>query len=159
MKAVFRVVTLHRDTGAENWVRVEAASADDARAKVIALGEIVGEVQLAEVLDDGGESRHVPGVVVCPICGGIRWKGGRSVWLWIGVVLLFPIGLLLLFVKPTFRCLQCGYTFRRYTPPVDPDAGEREHSAFYYVVYWLLAVVAIFGGLLVIGLLFGCNTG
>ncbi len=54
MRAIYEVQTVNRVTGADHWVRVEARDTDAARAKVIALGEMVGEVRLAEVLDDAG---------------------------------------------------------------------------------------------------------
>lgn len=58
MKAVFEVQTVDRETGAENWVRVHARNGDEARAKVVALGEVVGQVRLAEVVDQPRPAEH-----------------------------------------------------------------------------------------------------
>lgn len=49
-RAIFSVQTIDRDSGTENWVRVEAASRQEAQAEVAALGEIVGDVKLVEVV-------------------------------------------------------------------------------------------------------------
>jgi hypothetical protein len=51
-----------------------------------------------------------PGALSCPRCTGAA-IGGRSGCLILLMILLFPIGLLLLLVKPTYTCTKCGYTF------------------------------------------------
>lgn len=157
MKAIYEVQTVNRNTGAEHWVRVEADNAEAARSKVIGLGEVVGEVRLAEVLESPAPAPtpFIPGVVTCPRCTGQVWDGGRGCLVWLGVILLFPIGLLLLFVKPTWRCVKCRYTFQSYTAPVNPGELPHQHGVLYQIVYAILVVVAILGGLLVLALLFG----
>jgi len=166
MKAVYEVQTLNRNTGVEHWARVEAESGEAARSKVIALGEIVGQVRLAEVLEaespEPATATMIPGVVTCPQCHGTSWSGGRSCLFWVAVILLFPIGLLLLIEKPTWRCARCSYTFRRYSAPVDlpsEDCPTQQHGILYQVgsiiLYTVASLVAILGGMLLLGLLFG----
>jgi hypothetical protein len=46
----------------------------------------------------------------CPRCNGYA-SGHRGCLLWFFVVILFPIGLLLLLIKPTYTC-SCGYRFK-----------------------------------------------
>lgn len=143
VKAIFQVQTVNRDSGAENWVRVEAASSDDARRRVMALGEIVGEVRLIEVLDSVASiSPAIPGVITCPKCGGTKWEGGRGCVIWALVILLFPIGLLLLFIRPTFRCRGCRYSYASYSAPVEIERTAKP-----------LTLLEVVGVVLVAGLL------
>lgn len=47
----------------------------------------------------------------CPRCAG--WaSGGHGCLIWLGVVLLFQFGLILLLLRPTYRCSKCGFTFK-----------------------------------------------
>ncbi len=51
------------------------------------------------------------GELSCPRCFGTA-EGGRGCLIWILVILLFPIGLILLLLKPTYKCKSCGYMFK-----------------------------------------------
>ena len=55
--------------------------------------------------------RPIRGGLSCPKCMGIT-KGQYGGLIWLFVILLFPIGLLLLLVKKTYSCYNCGYTFK-----------------------------------------------
>ena len=47
----------------------------------------------------------------CPKCEG-KALGGHGCLFWLLVILTFPVGLLFLLIKPTYRCKQCGYRFK-----------------------------------------------
>jgi len=47
----------------------------------------------------------------CPKCEGKAF-GGRGCWIIGLMILTFPIGLLLLLLKPTYNCSECGYRFQ-----------------------------------------------
>ncbi len=51
------------------------------------------------------------GWLSCPECKDKAY-GGRGCLIILLIILLFPIGLLLLLVKPTYRCQRCGYKFK-----------------------------------------------
>jgi hypothetical protein len=51
------------------------------------------------------------GTLSCPRCAG-EAEGKRGCLIWAGVVLLFPIGLVLLLLKPTYTCKSCGFRFK-----------------------------------------------
>jgi hypothetical protein len=51
------------------------------------------------------------GILSCPKCSG-EAEGKRGILIWIGVVLFFPIGLVLLFLKPTYTCKARGFKFK-----------------------------------------------
>ena len=61
----------------------------------------------------------------------------------------FPIGLLLLLVKPTWHCKGCRYSFQSYAEPVDEVADRKPHGVAYGIVFGLLVLVAVVGGLFV----------
>ena len=50
------------------------------------------------------------GWLSCPRCGD-KAPGGRGCIIILLIILTFPIGLLFLLVKPTFRCRNCRYKF------------------------------------------------
>jgi len=156
MRAIYEVQTVNRSTGAEHWVRVEAANVEAAQTKVIGMGEVVGEARLAEILESGASAAtpSIPGVVTCPRCKGQVWTGGREWLVWLLAFLAFPIGLLLLFIKPTWRCATCSYTYRSYTEPVNPGGMSQQHDILYQIFHGILVAVAIVGVLLVLALLF-----
>jgi hypothetical protein len=47
----------------------------------------------------------------CPKCQRLAVRGGRGCLVWFFVILLFPIGLVLLRLRPAYRCTHCGYRF------------------------------------------------
>lgn len=51
------------------------------------------------------------GAISCPKCSSIA-LGGRGFLIWFFVIILFPIGLLLLLLKPTYKCTKCSFTFK-----------------------------------------------
>ncbi len=57
--------------------------------------------------------RPIRGGLSCPKCLEIAF-GNRSFFIWLFVILLFPIGLLLLLTKKTYYCYKCGYTFKSW---------------------------------------------
>ncbi len=128
VRTFFEVQTLSRTSGAEHWVRVEAPNAEQARERVAALGEIIGGVRLAEIVQSApatpAQPSTIPGVVACPKCGGTTWAGGRGCLLWVLVILFFPLGLLLLFIKPTWKCQSCRYSFQSYAAPTTIGGGS-----------------------------------
>ncbi|MBZ0173120.1 MAG: DUF2367 domain-containing protein, partial [Phycisphaerales bacterium] len=125
MRAIYGVQTIDRTTGDENTVRVEASSPDEAREIVISMGEMVGTANLIEVLKDvpaestAQSHKCPPGSIAatCPKCRHTEWTGGRGCAVWAVVILLFPIGLLALFIQPTWKCTRCGYKYQSFTPP------------------------------------------
>ncbi len=152
MRAIFAVTVIDRSTGAERVIRVEAANKEQARHRVLAMGEMVGGAELIEVLEDSPApsagatptSSAPPGAIAntCPKCTGTEWTGGRGCLLWGLVILLFPLGLLLLFVQPTWKCASCGYTYRSYSTP----AGyQPERSVGYQVLRGIVIAIAIIG--------------
>lgn len=159
MKAFYEVRIVNRDTGLENMAKVEATSAESARLKVLQLieaHEIVGDARLAEVIETEAPAPvpppQIPGVVTCPKCGETKWVGGRGCLLWAGVILLFPIGLLLLFVKPTWKCAKCRYTFQSYSAPV--GIGEPKKGVAHGIATIILILLAMVGVFIVLVLLF-----
>ena len=48
----------------------------------------------------------------CPFCGGFAELPGLSALSWVGVVLLFPLGLLAFVLPRECLCPSCGQTFR-----------------------------------------------
>lgn len=56
--------------------------------------------------------QHLGYVVQCPVCQGPAKPLGRGVLVWLGVFLLFPLGLLLLLDPRKCRCARCGSTFK-----------------------------------------------
>jgi hypothetical protein len=57
------------------------------------------------------ERGRAVGQLSCPKCSGIA-KSHRGFLFWLLVVLLFPIGLALLLLKPTYTCKSCGFAFK-----------------------------------------------
>ncbi len=51
------------------------------------------------------------GWLSCPQCHG-RAIGGRGCLIIGLIILFFPVGLLFLLIKPTYRCTTCGYRFQ-----------------------------------------------
>ena len=51
------------------------------------------------------------GALSCPRCGCTAF-GSRSGCIILLIILTFPFGLILLLIKPTYRCVKCGYTFK-----------------------------------------------
>jgi hypothetical protein len=51
------------------------------------------------------------GALSCPRCAGPAY-GGRSGCMILLIILTFPIGLLFLLIKPTYRCAKCGFAFQ-----------------------------------------------
>ncbi|MBT4530032.1 MAG: DUF2367 domain-containing protein [Phycisphaerae bacterium] len=51
------------------------------------------------------------GMLSCPQCHGTA-TGGYGCLIIGLVILFFPIGLLFLLIKPTYRCTKCGFTFK-----------------------------------------------
>ena len=51
------------------------------------------------------------GRLSCPHCTGMA-RGDRGCLVWVFVILLFPFGLLLLLLKPTYECHSCGFRFK-----------------------------------------------
>jgi hypothetical protein len=49
--------------------------------------------------------------ISCPKCRGVS-TGGRGCLHIAAIVLLFPVGLLLLLISPTYTCTQCGFRFK-----------------------------------------------
>jgi hypothetical protein len=146
MKAIYEVQVVNRNTGAEHWARVEADNAESARSKVIGLGEIVGEVRLAEVLGSAAPvpAPSIPGIVTCPSCKGQVWEGGRGCFVRTLVILLFPLGLLLLlFIMPTWRCMSCGYRFQSFTVPAVPGEGTQNDRNLAGCIYIFLVMFAL----------------
>lgn len=47
----------------------------------------------------------------CPRCAG-EATGGRGCLHIAAIILLFPVGLLFLLIKPTYTCNRCGYRFK-----------------------------------------------
>jgi hypothetical protein len=150
MKAIYAVQIVNRDTGVAHVARVEATSTESARLRVLHLisrHEIVGDAQLAEVLEDSAPARvkppPIPGMVTCPRCGGTKWSGGRGLIVWLGVILLFPLGVLLLFVKPTWRCRSCLYPYRSYSAPVDIGPHRGGVGGAVLIVLLMLALLLV----------------
>lgn len=151
-RTIYAVQTVDRESGAESVVRVEAKSPEEARSRVIAIGLIVGSVSLAEIVEiPASPSSAPPGSVasVCPSCGGGRWTGGRGCIRWILVVILFPIGLLLLFIQPRWRCQDCGYTYTSYTPPAGIKRADQ--TVAYQIVRGVLIAVLVILLLILVG--------
>lgn len=60
--------------------------------------------------------------------------------LWILVVLVFPIGLLLLFIQPRWMCNNCGYAYSSYSPP----AGiKRANQTIVYQVFRGILIIIL----------------
>jgi hypothetical protein len=50
--------------------------------------------------------------ISCPKCTCIATES-RGCLIWLGVILLFPIGLVLLLLKPPYyKCMGCGFKFK-----------------------------------------------
>jgi hypothetical protein len=49
--------------------------------------------------------------ISCPKCTCIATES-RGCLIWLFVILLFPIGLVLLLLKPTYKCKSCGFKFK-----------------------------------------------
>lgn len=49
--------------------------------------------------------------ISCPQCRGKAF-GGRGCLIIGLIIITFPIGLLFLLIKPTYKCQSCGYTFK-----------------------------------------------
>lgn len=47
----------------------------------------------------------------CPRCRGKAY-GGRGCLIWVLIIGLFPLGLIFLLCKGTYRCRTCGYKFK-----------------------------------------------
>ena len=62
------------------------------------------------------------GTISCPRCGG-KAVGKRGCLTWLFVILLFPIGLILLLLKVTYRCEACGYRFKEQARSATPIAS------------------------------------
>lgn len=169
MKAIYEVQIVNRNTGQEHCARVEATSTESARLKVLHLieaHEIVGDARLSEVVETPEAQPTVqmvtpsipgvsviPGVATCPKCAGTNWKGGRGFWVWLLVVLLFPIGLLLLLIKPTWYCTRCQFSYRSYSEPVSILNLPKRRGVLEQIAFAILLAVAILGGLIVLVLL------
>jgi rubredoxin len=150
MKAIFEVQTVDRQTGKEHWVRVEAESKDAAIAKIAGLGEVVGAARLVEVVDaparravDSPAYRFAPGRVICPSCQSAKWTGGHGCALLLGVVLLFPLGLLLLLIRPEWRCERCGYAYRSHDSPMGSNRTPAVRDATILVAIVVFAVLIV----------------
>lgn len=146
--AIFEVQTGNSATDGGRWVRVEAADAEAAKSKVRALGVSAGAVRLIDLAAPAAAAsaattaqRHPPGRMVCTKCGGSNWSGGRSFLCWLGVVLFFPIGLLLLLLRPKWRCDRCGFTYDDYTAP--PDAKRRGSKGSGEVQWGLIVLLVL----------------
>lgn len=114
-RGLYEVSVADRGNGEERWVRVEAANPDAAQQKLADLGELAGRARLVELRDN----ISVPSSDgACPKCGGVEWSGTRGILLFILMIVMFPIGLLFLFVPPTWTCHGCGHWYRSHTPPV-----------------------------------------
>lgn len=143
-RTIYAVQAIDSESGAESIVRVEAKSPDEARTRVIAIGMIVGSVTLAEIAETPtSQSSAPPGSVAsaCPKCGRSQWTGGRGCGLWGLIVILFPIGLLLLFIQPRWLCQNCGYTYNSYTPPAGITRADQ--TVAYQIVRGVLVAVLV----------------
>lgn len=157
MRAIYEVQTVSRGDGKENWVKVRATSREDAANRVAALGEIVGKARMLEVVDDAATEASpiqvalapaIPGQVTCPTCSRHSWESGRGLAVWLGILLFFPLGLLLLLVQPTHKCLHCGYSFTSYRAPAVDPSDLPPRGVWYYlgqVTLWLILVAILVG--------------
>lgn len=86
----------------------------------------------------------------CPLCEAISWKGGRAVAQSLCVILLFPIGLVLLIIPPTWVCRKCGYRYASHAKPMGwrpTVAQELGRAVTILIVLGLLGAGVYFGGL------------
>ncbi len=120
MTAKYEVQIVDRMNGKESFISITASSRKEAKDKLLSMGEIVGSVKLVEILSE--DSTSIDGfckyVNTCPNCSGTVWSGGRSKWIWVIVIIFFPIGLLALFIEPEWKCIKCGYRYSSNTSPI-----------------------------------------
>ena len=74
-----------------------------------------GEPVAAQIPASASTDPAITGV--CPKCGGRAWSGHVGCLLVLGMVLLFPIGLLLLLLPRKWKCLACGYSYTSTNKP------------------------------------------
>jgi rubredoxin len=74
-----------------------------------------GEPVAAQISAGASTDPAITGV--CPKCGGRAWSGHVGCLLVFGVILLFPIGLLLLLLPRKWKCLECGYSYTSTNKP------------------------------------------
>ena len=92
------------------WALLEAQGQEYLRLVITARQAQGKEAQKTEVA--AKPPQKIPrGAISCPNCGGPAF-GGRDGCLICLMILTFPIGLLLLLVKPTYKCRSCGWTFK-----------------------------------------------
>jgi len=154
VRAIFNVTVVNRETGAERVVRVEAPNVGEARKRVLMMGEMIGSAELAEVLEASPttpQPTSPPGSVAnaCPDCQNTNWSGGRGVVAWLIVILLFPLGLLALLIRPTWKCTKCGFSYQSYSLPAglppQKSAGVQVLRGI-GIALLLLFIVLVIGG-------------
>ena len=74
---------------------------------------IISSFKNSEKVDEPKENKPSisAGAISCPKCSNAS-HGSRGCLIWFFVILLFPVGLLFLLLKPTYKCGSCGYTFK-----------------------------------------------
>lgn len=64
------------------------------------------------VYQPAGSSKSQPeNWLSCPACRGKAF-GGRGCLIIGLIIITFPVGLLFLLIKPTYKCQSCGFTFK-----------------------------------------------
>lgn len=116
MRAIYEVEVVDRATGDERWVEVEADGQRAAQESLVKLGETVGSVRLARVVAST-QPVAVSGMTTCPKCFGTTWRTDRSIWFLLGLVIFFPLSLLVLMMPQRYKCLGCGHEILSKNPP------------------------------------------